>query len=116
MPLLQDIQKAAIDAKSDLPTLLRMCKLLAVRLGSVDFEHWVDSELNGYSEWKGLPEYRVLSVQSFGNFVGSFQSANDMQISLSILPEQFRETYRHAYFVQGISALVTWRTIQMVVT
>lgn len=107
MPLLQDIQKAAIDAKSDLPTLLRMCKLLAVRLGNEEFEHWVDSELNGYSDRKTLPEYRILSVQSYGNFDGTFRSANEMQISLTILPEQLREVYGHAYFLQGISALVT---------
>jgi hypothetical protein len=38
MTLLQDIQNAAVDASSNLATLLRKCKLLAARLGSQQLE------------------------------------------------------------------------------
>jgi hypothetical protein len=41
MTLLEEIQNAAVDATSDLGTLLRKCKLLAARLGSKSLEEWV---------------------------------------------------------------------------
>lgn len=59
MTLLEDIQNAAIDAKSDLGTLLRKCKLLAARLGSQQLEDWVLWESNGYPADVNVPDYRI---------------------------------------------------------
>ncbi|MBF0290686.1 MAG: hypothetical protein HQK86_00860 [Nitrospinae bacterium] len=47
MSLLRDIQTAAVAPDTDVATLLRKCKILAVRLGNDDFKAWVDHELNG---------------------------------------------------------------------
>jgi len=46
--LLREIQEAAIDSRVELTTLLRKCKVLAARLGNVEFKEWVEQELNGY--------------------------------------------------------------------
>ncbi len=95
MSLLRDIQKAAIEPSTDLPTLLRMCKLLAARLGNEEFGLWVDCELNGYPNIESMPAYRILEVQSFGNFLGGFNSrASNMPIPLGVLPENAREAYK----------------------
>ncbi|MFN4056521.1 MAG: hypothetical protein ACK4GU_16890, partial [Alishewanella aestuarii] len=70
MSLLREIQSAAIDSHTDLASLLRKCKVLAARLGSNDFKAWVDNELSGYKSVDGLPEYRILNVNSKGHFAG----------------------------------------------
>jgi hypothetical protein len=72
MSLLRDIQDAAVDPSTDVATLLRKCKILAVRLGSEEFKQWVDYELNGYDKVEDLPEYRILHTESFGTFAGPF--------------------------------------------
>lgn len=105
MSLLRDIQKAAIEQSTDIPTLLRMCKLLAARLGNSEFGLWVDHELNGYPTVESMPAYRIVEVQSFGNFIGPFNSsANNMPITLGVLPEQARDVYQKAYLGLGVSA------------
>lgn len=107
MSLIRDIQAATISQATDVPTLLRMCKLLAARLGNVQFAQWVEHELNGYPDVQSLPEYRIVSVESYGTFIGQFARADRLQIPISILPEQHRDSYRHAYMFSGVSAYVS---------
>lgn len=104
MSLIHDIQAAAISQTTDVPTLLRMCKLLAARISHQRFGEWVDQELNGYPTVESLPDYRVVRVDSYGSFIGSFARADRLQIPVSILPEELREQYRHAYMGSSISA------------
>lgn len=104
MSLIHDIQAAAISQETDVPTLLRMCKLLAARISHNQFAQWVDSELNGYPNIQSLPDYRVVRVDSYGSFIGAYARADKLQIPLSILPEEIREHYRLAYMASSISA------------
>ena len=104
MSLIHDIQAASIARDSDIPTLLRMCKLLAARISHREFAEWVDRELNGYPNIEGLPDYRVVRVDSYGSFIGSFSRADKLQIPVSVLPEELQEQYRHAYMGSSISA------------
>lgn len=104
MSLIHDIQAASIAKDHDVPTLLRMCKLLAARISHQAFADWVDHELNGYPSIDDLPDYRIVRVDSYGSFAGPFHQANRLQISVAILPEEFREQYRHAYMGSSISA------------
>lgn len=104
MSLIHDIQAAAISQSTDIPTLLRMCKLLAARISHQQFGDWVDRELNGYPDIESLPDYRVIQVESYGSFIGSFARADRLQIPVSILPDHLRERYRHAYMGSSISA------------
>ncbi len=103
MSLIHDIQSAAISQTSDVPTLLRMCKLLAARISHAELAEWVDYELNGYPGIKSLPDYRVLQVDSYGSFSGPYYQAERLQIPVSILPEEFQDFYGHAYMGSGIS-------------
>ena len=63
MTILRRIQEEAVDSEVQLTSLLRRCKILAVRLGSIDFKNWIDFELNGYNTERDVPEYRILSVK-----------------------------------------------------
>jgi hypothetical protein len=92
--LLEDIQNSAVDAKSDLATLLRKCKLLAARLGSQPLEDWLLWESNGYPENIQVPEYRVWTLQVKGNFGGPFGSGfRNAPIPLVCIPESVRKSY-----------------------
>jgi hypothetical protein len=104
MSLIHDIQAASIAQESDIPTLLRMCKLLAARISHQEFAEWVDHELNGYPIIKELPDYRVVRVDSYGSFIGSFSQADKLQIPVSVLPKEIQEQYRNAYMGNSISA------------
>src|SRR5262245_33425465 len=107
MSFIHDIQAAAISKDTDVPTLLRMCKLLAARLGNVPFAQWVETELNGYPDVKSLPPYRIVAVDSYGSFHGSFQRAAKLQIPISILPKNLQESYQYAYMMSGVSAYIS---------
>ena len=105
MSLLRDIQNAAVDTNTDVATLLRKCKILAVRLESDEFKRWVDHELNGYHRVEDLPEYRILHTQSQGHFVGPFGGTlNNAPIPPSCLPKDLRDGITKAYLAQPISA------------
>lgn len=107
MSLIHDIQAAAISQSTDVPQLLRMCKLLAARISHQQFGEWVDQELNGYSSVESLPDYRVAIVNSYGSFIGTFARADRLQIPTSVLPKDLQNHFRHAYLSSSISAYVT---------
>lgn len=104
MSLIHDIQAASIAKDHDVPTLLRMCKLLAARISHQAFAQWVDHELNGYPSVDDMPDYRIVRVDSYGTFAGAFHQANKLQIPFTVLPTQIQEQYRHAYMGSAISA------------
>jgi hypothetical protein len=105
MTLLQEIQNAAVDSKTDVATLLRKCKILAVRLGNGEFMQWVDNELNGYKNVENLPEYRVLHTQSFGFFASPVgRGLQNLPIPPSTLPEEFQDLITKSYLMHPISA------------
>lgn len=108
MTLLEDIQNSAVDAKSDLGTLLRKCKLLAARLGSQPLEDWLVRESNGYPDNIEVPEYRVWSLQVKGHFTGSFGSAiQNAPIPLICIPEKARKSYERYECRQSVSNVET---------
>ena len=95
MSILEDIQSAAIDGKSDLATILRKCKLLAARLDSEPLENWVLWESNGYPKGVVLPDYRIWGLELTGNFMGPFNSGlQNVPIPLGCVPEEARTHYQ----------------------
>ena len=106
MSLLRDIQDSAVDSRVPLTSLLRKCKILSVRLGSIEFKEWIDNELNGYSSKDTVPKYRVLRVNSKGHFSGPFQSVmRNADIPLLCIPEEFRENLHTSFLMQSIASL-----------
>mgnify|MGYP000739353037 CR=1 FL=1 len=106
MSLLREIQNTAIDSNIELASLLRKCKVLAVRLGSTEFKAWVDNELSGYKSQSELPEYRILNVNSKGHFSGAFGSGiNYADIPLMCIPEKLRESMSYSYMMEPVASL-----------
>lgn len=60
--LVLELQAKAVDRDTTVTDLLRMAKMVAVKLELQEFEQWVNSELNGYSETP-IPKYRVVRGQ-----------------------------------------------------
>lgn len=106
MSLLEDIQAAAVDSKSDLGTLLRMCKLLAARLGSQPLEDWLLWESNGYPDEVIVPDYRIWPVQLKGHFFGPFGSGiQNAPIPISLIPETVRDSYQNFRCRQSVAGI-----------
>src|SRR5882724_2457356 len=105
MSLLREIQAAATDQSTNTATLLRKCKILAVRLGNEEFKQWIDNELNGYKTIEELPEYRIIVTGSYGYFVGGFgMQAPNLPIPPSCLPENLRKWVTTCHLMQAISS------------
>lgn len=104
MTLLRDIQDSAVSSTTPVTDLLRRCKLLAARLGSVEFGAWVDHELSGYPSKDTLPPYRILRVESLGNFAGPAGSGmKNAPIPAGCLPKEIQDWARTEYLLDGVS-------------
>src|SRR3990172_1094145 len=106
MSLLEEIQTAAVDANSDLGTLLRKCKVLAARLGSQPLEDWLLWESNGYPENVEVPNYRVWPLRVKGHFFGPFGSGlRNAPIPLALLPEKAKLRYERYECRQSVASI-----------
>jgi len=105
MSLLSEIQADVTEANADIAAVLRKCKVLAVRLGSKDFQSWIDYELNGYPSKDETPDYRILEhVPSYGHFVGVARSQlRHHPIPISAIPKEYREVIANLYLIEPIS-------------
>jgi len=105
--LLREIQNEAVDGDSDLPSLLRKCRILAQRLGNESLKNWVVSELDGYPPGADLPDYRIYNRPVIiGHYLGPMGSSlSNVQIPESAIDEQFREGVLPVRFYQSVSEL-----------
>jgi hypothetical protein len=103
MSLLREIQSDLASAGGDVTTVLRKCKILASRLGSDEFAHWVDWELNGYPESQTTPEYRNLNIAFYASFMNSAWRIPKQSIPLQVVPEKYRDSFHHIEFRDGIA-------------
>lgn len=119
MSLLEEIQTAAVDGTTDLGTLLRKCKVLGARLGSVQLENWLLWESNGYPENVPVPDYRAWPLELKGMFSGPFLSTTRLPIPLLCIPEKARklyESYECRESVAGIEALLKTGQTNLIVS
>ena len=107
MSLLNEIQTDAVDGKIDLESLLRKCRILASRLKHNGLKHWVQAELDGYSDGAELPDYRRLgSFHCFGHFSGPWQSrARNAPIPGTCIPDEFRDSLTQVEVRDGVGAI-----------
>lgn len=106
MTLLETIQQSAVDAKTDLSTVLRQCRLLAARLDSRPLEEWVVWESDGYPPTVEVPPYRVWTIEVRGTFSGPFQlMAKNYLVPPALLPKNARDGYEHWACRMSVAAL-----------
>jgi hypothetical protein len=85
--LLTEIQNAAVEKDTDLGTLLRKCKVLAARLGSVPLEDWLLHESNGYPDDVPVPDYRKWGTRIVAHFV---QPCGQQITNVTVPPQDSR--------------------------
>jgi hypothetical protein len=107
MSLLRDIQNELTSPKGDVTNVLRKCKILAARLGSEAFAHWVEWELNGYPDSQPTPEYRRLGVSCYADFMNSAWRFTKQPLLMAIVPEQFRDALQYVEFREGIAKITS---------
>ena len=59
MGIVLELQKLALDGRSNTLELLRKAYFVARKLEIKDFQDWIKYELHGYGDDKDLPEYRI---------------------------------------------------------
>jgi hypothetical protein len=74
MSLLQEIQAAILNERSDLGPILLKLRLLAARIGSQPLAEWVRHESEGYPRDAELPDYRFFAVSYTATFSGPYGS------------------------------------------
>ncbi len=103
MSLLQEIQDIAVDANSNLETLLLKCRVLAQYLKHEDLKKWVENELNGYGEESDLPAYRSINhCLCYGNFSGRGARSGNVQLPTSLIPEEYRDELTKVELREGV--------------
>ena len=108
MSLLREIQNDLASPGGDVESVLRKCKILAARLGSDEFAKWVEWELNGYPESQPTPEYRRLTCGYYANFMNIAWSAERQPLPLSIVPEEYRDSFQRIEFREGIAKVASF--------
>ena len=74
------IDKIIQDLGDDKPIkgILLKTQIVASQLNNKEFEEWIKSEQNGYSDAKNLPDYRVLGAivkaNVFQPYIGLYQN------------------------------------------
>jgi hypothetical protein len=102
--LITEIQKAAVEKDTDLATLLRKCKVLAARLGSVPLEDWVLHESNGYPTDIEVPDYRVWRVQIVAHLIDSFGAQMPhVMVAPHMIPEAVRERFTRMVYRESVA-------------
>lgn len=107
MTLLAEIQKEAADG-TDLVAVLKKCKILAARLGSVEFAQWISWELDGYPTEQPVPSYRRINAQYYANFMGAGWSAERQPFLWPVLGDAKYENFNPIEFRDGIAKAVAF--------
>jgi len=104
--LVGEIRSEAISGNTSVLPLLRKCQVLASLLRNSDLKQWVSRELNGYNSVEDLPKYRILRVQSVGNFVGAFgRTLNNAPIPLAALGASNAKVLSRSCFMDGVGTI-----------
>jgi hypothetical protein len=93
MSLLREIQNDLASSGADAATVLRKCKILAARLSSEELSRWVDHELNGYPTTQPVPEYRLLPVHCYANFMNIGWRAENQGVPPFAVAKEYRDTF-----------------------
>ena len=89
--LVLELQQEAMDSTTDVSAVLRKSLVVATKLDLSEFQAWIESELNGYSQGK-LPDYRKVScsIQARNPYHGwipiVFGDCPELAETLSLVP------------------------------
>lgn len=105
--LLGEIERGAVGANADLPTLLRKCVALGGISGSIALREWATRELKGYGEGDTLPPYRTIpAILALDGATMTFR-VTGQQISPASLPDIARDHIKEEVPLYGPIAELT---------
>jgi len=104
---LSEIIDAATGDSVPVATLLRMVRVVASRIGTIQLEEWVARELSGYEPEHELPPCRgPFEAAVLGHFAGPFGSEMTIPIPPAALPNEYRDGWLFKLaFMQPVSEL-----------
>lgn len=106
MSLLREIQQNTCDPNIRLSDILRKCKILAARLNFKPLDEWVNNELNGYSDDKPLPQYRIFKhIELVGNYRTLNHWGENVGISSFLIPEKYIDKMTTITLNEGIGVV-----------
>lgn len=92
-------------AENDLSVSLRKAKVLAYKLGNVEFKEWVENELNGYGSDTNLPKYRKVVTIAQGDFINARWKITGQLIPTTHVPKEYRAYFSDLHLTQGAKEL-----------
>lgn len=105
--LLGEIEREAVQASADLPTLLRKCIALGGMNGSVALREWATRELKGYGQGDTLPPYRTIPAILALDGATMTYRVTGQQISPASLPDIARNLIKEEVALHGPIAELT---------
>jgi hypothetical protein len=103
--LLDKIIELATDIQQPLSVLLRQCILLAYELKNERLKEWASHELNGYSDPKEVPKYRVMNAGAIGTFSAGYLFPNVKRpIPSTAMEKEHRFAAETIHLVEPVSA------------
>lgn len=88
MNILHQIQSDLLNQDIDLPNVLRKARVLAHQLQSEELRNWLSQELDGYSSYDDLPDYRILRTALIGTFTNGYRSYMNYGVPLFKIKDQ----------------------------
>jgi hypothetical protein len=105
--LLGEIEREAVQANADLPTLLHKCIALGGISGSVALREWATRELKGYGDGDTLPPYRTIAAILALDGATMAHRVTGQQISPASLPDIARDLIKEEVRLYGPIAELT---------
>lgn len=105
MSLIDGIINELIDDSKSLNSALLKTKVLASKMKNSNVFNWVNSELNGYTNIKDLPTYRILPANATGTFANNFVVQKNVAIPWMTLDKEFQEFFTKMKLTNSISNL-----------
>ncbi|MGB9455388.1 MAG: hypothetical protein WCB12_05060 [Bryobacteraceae bacterium] len=86
-----ELQRDSLNPAADVSDLLRKALLIATKLNIPDFNTWIENELSGYRDPKGIPPYRiitgrVMAQDNWGRWVPVLFQDNDALALVATVP------------------------------
>jgi len=94
--------------KPNLSGALFKAKVLAHRLGEVDFANWVNFEISGYPDKESLPNYRLFDMSIRGTVSNGFQIWANVNLSPKNIPSEYKDKVTVCRVSEGVGTIEGW--------
>lgn len=86
---------------------LTRAKIIAYKISNTQFKDWINSEINGYSDHKNLPEYRRVSCDVFAEISNPFYGVKTIPFDVTNLDKKFKDSDISFYKLNVLQSIST---------